>query len=153
MTGGRIRRIRDYVNGETFMLTYGDGVSNININDLLDFHRKNGKKATVTAVQPSAGRFGALGIKNEFNVEKFTEKPPLDGVWINGGYFVLEPGIFEYLGNDNTIWEREPLEKLAAGGNLIAFKHSGFWRPMDTLRDRMELEDMWSKGQAKWKTW
>lgn len=153
MTGGRLKRIKDYTNNTTFMLTYGDGVSDINIKSLIDFHKKNSKMATVTAVQPSTGRFGALGLTDEFIVRKFTEKPASDGVWINGGFFVLEPEIFEYLDGDNTIWEREPLERLATDNHLIAYKHTGFWRPMDTLRDRLELEDMWHSGSAKWKTW
>ena len=135
------------------MLTYGDGVSDINIKKLVDFHKKNKTMATVTAVQQSAGRFGALGLKDEFIVQKFTEKPVSDGIWINGGFFVLEPEVFEYIAGDNTIWEREPLERLAANNHLIAYKHSGFWRPMDTLRDRMELEEMWQNGSAKWKNW
>lgn len=153
MTGGRIRRIRDYVKDETFMLTYGDGVSDINVTELVNFHKKNGRVATVTAVQPSAGRFGALGLKGEFSVEKFTEKPASDGVWINSGFFVLENKIFDYLTDDSTIWERDPLERIASDGGLNAYKHTGFWRPMDTLRDRMELEDMWTGGNAKWKIW
>jgi glucose-1-phosphate cytidylyltransferase len=154
MTGGRIRRIQDYVGNSSFMLTYGDGVSNINIRELVDFHILNKKLATVTAVQPSAGRFGALGLTEDFVVEKFSEKPAADGVWINGGFFVLEPGIFDYITEgDNTFWERGPLETLAKNNQLIAFKHTGFWRPMDTLRDRMELEDMWNRGNAEWKNW
>jgi glucose-1-phosphate cytidylyltransferase len=154
MTGGRIKRIQDYIGNSSFMLTYGDGVSNINIRELVEFHNLNKKLATVTAVQPSAGRFGALGLTQDFVVEKFSEKPAADGVWINGGFFVLEPGIFDYITEgDNTFWERGPLENLAKNCQLIAFKHNGFWRPMDTLRDRMELEDMWNKGNAEWKNW
>jgi glucose-1-phosphate cytidylyltransferase len=154
MTGGRIKRIREYVDNKTFMLTYGDGVSNINIIKLLDFHIKGGKLSTVTAVQPSAGRFGALGLKDDYTVQTFTEKPASDGVWINGGFFVLEPGIFDYITEgDSTIWERTPLENLAKDNQLMAFKHTGFWRPMDTLRDRTELGNMWDTGQAEWKIW
>jgi glucose-1-phosphate cytidylyltransferase len=154
MTGGRIKRIEDYVGKETFMLTYGDGVSNIDIKALVDFHRKNDKLTTVTAVQPSAGRFGALDLKDNYIVQKFTEKPVSDGVWINGGFFVLEPGVFDYITEgDNTFWERGPLENLAKDNQIVAFKHSGFWRPIDTLRDKMELENMWNTGKAEWKIW
>jgi glucose-1-phosphate cytidylyltransferase len=154
MTGGRINRIKEYVEGESFMLTYGDGVSNVNLKGLLDFHESKRKLATVTAVQQSAGRFGALSIKDEYAVERFAEKPKSDGIWINGGFFVLEPGIFEYVTEgDNTIWERTPLENLAKDDQLMAFKHTGFWRPMDTLRDRTELGNMWDSGQAEWKIW
>jgi glucose-1-phosphate cytidylyltransferase len=152
MTGGRILKVKDYIDG-TFMLTYGDGVSNVNIKELVKFHVTNKKIATVTAIQPSAGRFGALNIKDEIKVDKFTEKPASDGVWINGGFFVLEPEIFKVINGDSTIWEREPLEKLASSNDLLAFKHKGFWRPMDTLRDKNELEEMWNSGNAKWKIW
>jgi glucose-1-phosphate cytidylyltransferase len=154
MTGGRIKRIQEYVGGSTFMLTYGDGVSNIDIKALVDFHKKNTKLATVTAVQPSAGRFGAISLTDESAVQTFTEKPKSDGAWINGGFFVLEPGIFDYIkDDDSTIWERGPLESLAKDNQLVAFKHNGFWRPMDTLRDKIELEDMWVKGNSEWKIW
>ena len=154
MTGGRISKIKEYVKGESFMMTYGDGVSNINLKGLRDFHESKGKLATVTAVQQSAGRFGAISIKDEYTVERFAEKPKSDGIWINGGFFVLEPGIFEYITEgDNTIWERTPLENLAKDNQLMAFKHTGFWRPMDTLRDRTELGNMWDSGQAEWKIW
>jgi glucose-1-phosphate cytidylyltransferase len=154
MTGGRIKRIQDYVGTETFMLTYGDGVSNIDIKALVSFHKKNGRLATVTAVQPSAGRFGALGMKDEFTVQSFTEKPSASGSWINGGFFVLEPGIFNYITEgDYSTWERSPLENLARDNQLVAFKHKGFWRPMDTLRDRIELENMWNSGNCEWKIW
>ena len=154
MTGGRIKRIQDYVANETFMLTYGDGVSNININELVDFHRKSDKLVTVTAVQQSAGRFGALGFRDEFTVQTFTEKPATENVWINGGFFVLEPGIFDYITKgDDTIWERGPLESIAKDNQMVAFKHTGFWRPMDTLRDRMELENLWNSGKCDWKIW
>lgn len=153
MTGGRIKRIEDYIGKQTFMLTYGDGVGNVNIKALLEFHRKNNQLATVTAVQPS-GRFGALHLDDGYSVKSFMEKPQADGGWINGGFFVLEPGIFDYLKEgDNTVWERSPLEDLARDNQLAAFKHSGFWRPMDTLRDRMELDNMWNTGKAEWKIW
>jgi glucose-1-phosphate cytidylyltransferase len=154
MTGGRIKRIQDYIGKEPFMLTYGDGVSNINIQALVEFHKKNAKLVTVTAVQPSAGRFGALGIKDDIAVHTFTEKPTSDGVWINGGYFVLEPGIFDYITEgDGSVWERGPLENLAKGNKMVAYKHEGFWRPMDTLRDRIELENMWNSGKCDWRIW
>lgn len=153
MTGGRIKRVMDYVGNKSFMLTYGDGVSNINIKALVEFHRKAQKLATVTAVQPS-GRFGAIALSEEYTVRSFTEKPAADGSWINGGFFVLEPGIFDYLKDDDaTVWERSPLESLARDNQLAAFKHTGFWRPMDTLRDRIELDNMWNTGKAEWKIW
>ena len=153
MTGGRIKRIRDYIGNKSFMLTYGDGVSNVNIRSLVDFHRKNGKKATITAVQPS-GRFGAISLTEEYTVKSFTEKPAADGAWVNGGFFVLDPGIFDYIREDDaTVWERSPLEDLANDNQLAAFKHNGFWRPMDTLRDRIELDNMWNTGKAEWKIW
>ncbi len=152
MTGGRIKRIEQYVNNETFMLTYGDGVSDINISELLKTHKAKGKLATVTAVQPQ-GRFGALGINSENNVESFYEKPKGDGSWINSGFFVCEPGIFKYIDNDKTIWEQHPLENLAKDGQLTSFKHSKFWKPMDTLKDKQDLNQLWETNQAPWKTW
>lgn len=152
MTGGRLKRVREYVGNETFMLTYGDGVSDVNINELLAFHKYHNKAATVTAVQPS-GRFGALSIDQDNSVNSFMEKPDGDGAWINGGFFVLEPEVFQYLGNDSTIFERDPLERLAKDNKLGAYKHGGFWKPMDTLRDKNELEELWSKGKAPWKLW
>lgn len=152
MTGGRIKRVKDYIGNESFMLTYGDGVSNINIKELINFHQSHGKLATVTAVQP-LGRFGSLNIDESNNVNSFMEKPPGDGAWINGGFFVLEPGIFDYIDGDGTVWEREPLERLASEENLYAYKHTGFWKPMDTLRDKRELEELWNKEEAPWKTW
>jgi glucose-1-phosphate cytidylyltransferase len=151
MTGGRIKRIMPHVGNETFMLTYGDGVGNINIKQLLETHKKNGKHCTVTAVQPQ-GRFGALEINGD-TVKSFTEKPRGDGSWINGGFFVCEPDIFKHIENDATIWEREPMEKLAAENQLAAYKHDEFWKPMDTLRDKHELESMWQSGNAPWKIW
>ena len=152
MTGGRIKRIEKYVNNETFMLTYGDGVANVDINLLLKAHSESGKFATVTAVQP-IGRFGALGINEMNEVESFFEKPKGDGSWINGGFFVCEPQIFNYIENDSTIWEHSPLEKLAKEAQLQAFKHKGFWKPMDTLKDKQDLNEYWEKGIAEWKIW
>lgn len=152
-TGGRIRKAREYLNNEPFMLTYGDGVADVNIQELLDFHEKSNKLATLTAVQPS-GRFGALQINSEYNIMSFNEKPQGDGAWINGGFFVLEPEIFNYIeDDDSTIWEREPLQNIAKDKQINAYKHSGFWKPMDTLRDKIELTDMWMKGKAPWKVW
>lgn len=153
MTGGRIKRIQKYID-ETFLLTYGDGVGDVNIKELIDFHKKNKKKATVTVVQPS-GRFGSIQFdcKDEVKVFAFQEKPKGDGAWINGGFFVCEPDVFDFIDDDNTIWERKPLEELAAKEELVAFRHYGFWRPMDTLREKIELEEMWNSGTAKWKTW
>jgi glucose-1-phosphate cytidylyltransferase len=153
MTGGRLKRIKSYLENSTFMMTYGDGVSNVNINQLLEFHKLNGKLATLTAVQPT-GKFGSLSLSETDHVENFVEKPKGDGAWINGGFFVLEPGIFDYIvDGDATIWERKPMENLALDHQLIAYKHSGFWRPMDTLRDKIDLEDMWNKGKSDWKLW
>src|SRR4051812_29323704 len=152
MTGGRIKRIQPYVNDQSFMLTYGDGVSDVNISKLVRSHKDSGKLATVTAVQLS-GRFGALGIKNNSDVESFFEKPKGDGVWISGGFFVCEPGIFSFIKGDDTIWEREPLENLARENKLNAFKHKGFWKPMDTLKDKQDLNEYWQSGDAKWKVW
>jgi glucose-1-phosphate cytidylyltransferase len=151
MTGGRIKKIQSYIGNETFMLTYGDGVGNINIKELLDFHKKHGKYATLTAIQPS-GRFGALDL-NDSEIKAFKEKPKGDGAWINGGFFVLEHQIFDYIEGDETIWEREPLENLAKDGQLMAYKHKGFWKPMDTLRDKRELEALWQSGNPPWKVW
>jgi glucose-1-phosphate cytidylyltransferase len=152
MTGGRINRIKKYVHNETFMLTYGDGVSDVNINELIQFHKKNKKYATVTAVQPT-GRYGSLDITQTNLVSSFLEKPRGDNSWINAGFFVLEPKIFNYIESDQTIWEREPLENLSKGNKLCAFKHDGFWKPMDTLRDKVELERVWQSGEAPWKMW
>ena len=153
MTGGRLARVKKYLNGETFMLTYGDGVSDVDINALVDFHKKSGKLATLTAVQ-TAGKFGALKIDDSSAIRAFEEKPRGDGAWINGGFFVLEPGIFDYIQQgDATIWEREPLEGIARDGQLGAYKHNGFWKPMDTIRDKYELEELWAKGKAPWKGW
>ena len=152
MTGGRIKRIQPHVNNETFMLTYGDGVGNIDIKSLYDFHKANGKACTVTSVQPS-GRFGLLSINDDNSVQSFYEKPKGDGAWINGGYFVCEPSVFNYIAGDTTVWEKEPMESIAADGQMKAFKHDGFWRPMDTLKDKMDLHEMWVAGKAPWKIW
>jgi glucose-1-phosphate cytidylyltransferase len=151
MTGGRVKRIQAYTGEKPFMLTYGDGVGEVDINALVTYHQRNKKVITVTAVQPS-GRFGALNL-NENNVSSFTEKPKGDGAWINGGFFVCEQQVFEYIDGDPTVFEREPMEKLAGDGKMVAYKHSGFWKPMDTLRDKQELENFWNSGKAPWKKW
>lgn len=151
MTGGRLRRIRDYVGRKTFCMTYGDGVGNIDIRGAIAFHRKSKKLATVTAVQPP-GRFGAMDLERG-RVTRFVEKPHGDGGWINGGFFVLEPGALDFIGSDGTIWEKEPMRKLAKDGQMAAFLHHGFWQPMDTLREKQLLEDLWRTGRAPWKLW
>lgn len=151
MTGGRLKRIENYLDNETFCFTYGDGVSNIKISDLISFHKKTKRYATITAVQPP-GRFGTLGIEDD-RIAEIKEKPAGDGNWINGGFFVLEPQVFKYLKDDTTVWERDPLEGLARDGKLSAYKHTGFWHPMDTLRDKNYLEQQWSTGKAPWKVW
>ena len=152
MTGGRVKRIERYTEGQPFLLTYGDGVGDVNIDALVAFHKKSGSALTVTAVQPS-GRFGALNIGDDSRVHSFMEKPKGDGSWINGGFFVCEQSVFRYLADDTTVLERQPLEKLAAEGTMSAFKHFGFWKPMDTLRDKQEIEALWNTGNAPWKTW
>jgi glucose-1-phosphate cytidylyltransferase len=152
MTGGRIKRVSNYVGNDSFLLTYGDGLSDVNISKLADFHLTRKKLCTITAVQPS-GRFGSLKIDSQLQVTSFLEKPQGDGAWINGGFMVCEPGIFDYIKDDSTVWEREPLERLASDQQLVAFKHDGFWKPMDTLRDKMELEDDLLKNRAAWKLW
>jgi glucose-1-phosphate cytidylyltransferase len=152
MTGGRIKQIQKHTNGEPFFLTYGDGLSDVNISASLDFHKRNNKLCTVTAVQPS-GRFGAIGMDTNNLITTFIEKPKGDGSWINGGFFVCEPGIFNFIQGDASVWEGEPMETLAKSGEMIAYRHDGFWRPMDALRDKIELEELWSRGQAKWKIW
>lgn len=151
MTGGRLKRVREYIGNETFMTTYGDGVSDIDIKALVEHHKKNGKKATLTAVLPS-GKFGALAIEGDM-ITAFQEKPKGDGGWVNGGFFVLEPSVFDLIKDDSTIWEREPLEKLSSSSELTAYRHNGFWKPMDTLRDKIELNAMWETGNAPWKLW
>lgn len=151
MTGGRLKKIENYVKGETFCFTYGDGLSDVDITKLVDFHKQTKTFATVTAVQPP-GRFGVLNVDNE-KIFDFKEKPTGDGNWINGGYFVLEPQIFDYIKDDNTIWEREPMERMAKDNQLSAYKHLGFWHPVDTLRDKNQLEELWSSQKAPWKNW
>lgn len=150
-TGGRIKRVGEYIGNEAFMLTYGDGLADVNIKDLVAFHKKSKKLATVTAVMPP-GRFGSL-VLNKDDVMRFEEKPIGDGGWINGGFFVLEPNVLNYIEDDNTFWEREPMVNIASAGQLSAYKHEGFWKPMDTLRDRTELENLWNSGKAPWKIW
>jgi glucose-1-phosphate cytidylyltransferase len=151
MTGGRVKRVQRYIGNEPFMLTYGDGVSDVNIDELVKFHQSHGKLATVTATQPN-GRFGVLSLSSDQKVEKFQEKIQGDGGWINAGFFVLQPEVFNYLTTgDQTVFEKEPLENLAKDGQLMAFKHSGFWHPMDTLRDKKYLEEIWASGKAPWR--
>ena len=152
MTGGRVKRIQEYLGDEPFLLTYGDGVADVNITELLAYHKAHGKLATVTSIQP-AGRFGALELDSNNRVHGFLEKPKGDGAWINGGFFVMEPKILDYITDDATVLEKEPLEALARDGQLVAYKHSGFWQPMDTLRDKNHLEDLWGSGTAPWKLW
>jgi glucose-1-phosphate cytidylyltransferase len=152
MTGGRIKRVKKHVENKPFMLTYGDGVSDVNIKELVAFHKGHGKLCTVTAVQPS-GRFGAINFGKDDGVSAFTEKPKGDGAWINGGFFVCEPEVIDFIEDDLTIWERDPMEKLATKNQMVAYKHERFWKPMDTLRDKNELDHDWSTGKAKWKIW
>ncbi|MFT6110387.1 MAG: glucose-1-phosphate cytidylyltransferase, partial [Planctomycetota bacterium] len=150
-TGGRVKRLKEYIGNETFMLTWGDGVANIDIAELVKFHKSHGKLATVTAVRPPA-RFGLLEIEGD-SVKSFTEKPQLGEGWINGAFFVLEPEVFDYVDSDDTMWEKAPMETLAREGQLMAYKHPGFWQCMDTLRHRKILEDLWDGGNAPWKNW
>lgn len=153
MTGGRIKRIRKYVGDETFCLTYGDGVTNLDIGALIKFHQAQKTHATLTAVQPP-GRYGAFALEqDEALVRSFREKPGGDGAWINGGYFVLEPQIFDLIDDDSTVWEQQPLQRLAHKNQLSAYKHTDFWQSMDTLRDKLYLEDLWSSGNPPWKVW
>lgn len=153
MTGGRLGHLRPYLQDEeAFCMTYGDGVSDVDIGGLIDFHRGHGGDATVTAVQPS-GRYGALVLGAEDQVDGFVEKPRGDGGWINGGFFVLSPKCLDLIEDDQTVWEQRPLETLASSGQLHAFRHGGFWQPMDTLRDKIHLEQLWSAGEAPWKVW
>jgi glucose-1-phosphate cytidylyltransferase len=151
MTGGRLRRIREHVRNETFCMTYGDGVGDVNICDLIAFHKDQRSKATLTAVQPP-GRFGVIDIE-EYKIRGFAEKPQGESGWVNGGFFVLEPSVLDLIDDDATIWERGPLETLARNGDLSAYKHPGFWQPMDTLRDKTLLEGLWEAGAAPWKVW
>ncbi|MCH6255341.1 glucose-1-phosphate cytidylyltransferase [Puniceicoccaceae bacterium K14] len=151
MTGGRIRRAAKYIGDETFCLTYGDGVSNVNITELVAHHKRQQSLATLTAVQPP-GRFGAFTLdEGNSKVSSFSEKPAGDGAWINGGFFVVEPEAIDYIDDDDTVWEKDPLERISNEGKLSAFRHSGFWQPMDTLRDKMLLEELWKNGDAPWK--
>jgi len=152
MTGGRVQRVQPYVQDEPFMLTYGDGVGNVDIAALVEFHQSHKRLATVTSTQPS-GRFGALDISEDNLVRAFMEKPVGDGGWINAGFFVCQPEVFEYLDGDKCIFERTPLERLAADQQLMSYKHEGFWQPMDTLRDKTHLEDLWAEEKAPWKLW
>jgi len=153
-TAGRIKRVKSYLNNEAFMLTYGDGVANVNLKELLEFHKKSGKLATLTSIQ-LPGRFGNLNMDAKGNVSSFQEKPMGDGMWINGGFFILEQGIFKYLEGDmdNIQWEKKPLAEIANDGHLSAYKHGGFWKCMDALRDKIELEELWQSGKADWKIW
>jgi glucose-1-phosphate cytidylyltransferase len=151
MTGGRLRRVLDYLGDEDFCFTYGDGVADIDMARLVAFHREQGTIATVTAVQPS-GRFGSMRIDGS-RVTEFTEKPAGDQAWINGGFFVLKPEVRDYLVDDETVWEQEPLQELAAAGQLSSYQHTGFWQPMDTLREKVRLQDLWETGAAPWKLW
>lgn len=153
MTGGRIKRINDYIGDETFCLTYGDGVTDLNIQKLIDYHQAQKCLATLTAVQPP-GRFGVFKLdQGQTLIDTFKEKPQGDGAWINGGFFVLEPEVINYIENDATVWEREPMEKLASEGKLAAYRHYGYWQNMDTLRDKTVLEELWQSGNPPWKIW
>jgi glucose-1-phosphate cytidylyltransferase len=153
MTGGRLKRVQKYVGNESFMLTYGDGLADVNMQKLVDFHKAGKCLATLTAIQNS-GRFGVLDLSQEAKVVSFLEKPINEGGWINGGFFVLEPEVFDFINSgDATVWEREPLEELAKNGKLCAYKHNGFWNCMDTLRDKLELERIWQSGKVPWKVW
>ena len=153
MTGGRVKRLREYIGDETFCLTYGDCAADIDIGRLVEFHRQEGALATLTAVQPP-GRFGVLTLdEGQTKIASFLEKPAGEGGWVNGGFFVVEPQVLDYIEGDETIWEREPMERLASEGNLAAYRHEGFWHPMDTLRDKVVLEQLWASGEAPWKVW
>jgi len=153
MTGGRLKRVKEYIGKETFCFTYGDGVSDVNITRLIEFHREQKTLATLTAVQPP-GRFGTFNLTQEqTKISSFREKPAGDGAWINGGYFVLEPGVMDYIKDDATVWEQEPMKNLARDGMLSAYRHYGFWHSMDTLRDKNVLEQLWASGNPPWKVW
>lgn len=152
-TGGRIKRVKKYIGEDTFLMTYGDGVANVNLKELVNFHHAQGKYATLTAVQPP-GRYGAFGLSGDGkSIAHFREKPKGDGAWVNGGFFVLEPDAIDYIDNDEIFWEHEPLNKLAEDGQLSAYKHEGYWQSMDTLRDKHVLEELWSQNEAPWKVW
>lgn len=153
MTGGRLKRVKEILGDETFCLAYGDGVADVNVRALIDFHRAQGALATLTAVQPP-GRFGAFRLMaGQARLASYHEKPRGDGAWINGGFFVLEPGVMDYIDGDDTVWEREPMERLARDGKLAAYRHGGFWQNMDTLRDLKVLQELWQSGQPPWKIW
>lgn len=152
MTGGRLKRVGHYIGSEPFCLTYGDGVADLDLREVIDFHKQGRRLATITAV-PSPGRFGVLEIGDGERVERFHEKPDNEMGWINGGFFVLDPAVLDYIEGDDTMWEREPLERLARDNQLAAFRHRGFWKPMDTPRDQRELDELWTTGQAPWKLW
>jgi glucose-1-phosphate cytidylyltransferase len=152
MTGGRLKRVASLIADGSFCLTYGDGVADIDIRQLIEFHKQHGRLATITAV-PSPGRFGILSLNDSGDVKRVHEKPDAEMGWINGGFFVLDPGVIDYIEADETEWERGPLERLAKARQLVAFRHERFWRPMDTLRDKRKLEDLWASGSAPWKTW
>jgi glucose-1-phosphate cytidylyltransferase len=153
MTGGRVRRVRDFIGGERFFLTYGDGVSDVNLNELNRFHEREGALVTLTAVSPP-GRFGAIMLtEGSHRIDSFREKPRGDGAWVNGGFFVVEPAALDYIDSDATVWEQEPLRQLARDGKLSAYRHEGFWQAMDTLRDKNYLEELWASGHAPWKVW
>lgn len=153
MTGGRLRRVREHIGDETFCFTYGDGVSNLDIRDLIAFHQKEGRTATMTVVQPP-GRFGAVTLhEGQTGVDRFMEKPEGDGAWINGGFFVLEPEAIDRVEGDHAVWERDPLRSLARDGELTAYRHDGFWQPMDTLHDKILLESLWEDDEPPWKVW
>lgn len=151
MTGGRLKRVAPFLNNKPFCFTYGDGVSDVNLHKLIAHHNQQGALATMTAIQPP-GRYGSLDISDGY-IKRFQEKPKGDGAWINGGFFVLEPGVIEYIHGDDTSWEGEPLARLAREGRLCAFRHDGFWQAMDTLRDKVKLEELWQSGAAPWKVW
>ena len=152
MTAGRVKRVRQYIGEEPFMVAYGDGVGDVDVLKLVEFHKSHGKLATVTSTQPK-GRFGALEISDDNKVSRFQEKPSGDGGWISSGFFVLQPEVFDYIEGDGTIMEKEPLEDLTRDGQLMAYKHTGFWQPMDTMRDKALLDGLWQKGEAPWKVW
>jgi glucose-1-phosphate cytidylyltransferase len=152
MTGGRIKRVQQILGNDTFMLTYGDGIANINLNDLVSFHRSHKGEITMTAAQPE-GRFGALDINENGKVSEFVEKPKGDGAWINAGFFVCETSVLDYIKGDDTVWEKEPLRNLAKDGKLFSYKHHGFWHPMDTIRDRTHLDKLYQENNAPWKIW
>ena len=151
-TGGRIKRVRDYLSGETFMMTYGDGLADVDVNRLIEFHKAHGKTATITAVQPG-GRFGMLEIREDQQIMSFKEKSKEDGGWVNGGFMVLEPEVMDYISGDDIFFEREPLEKLSQDQQLMAYRHESFWQCMDTLKDKEQLEKKWASGNAPWKMW